>query len=423
MCYCVYEMTLVFGVKSSCVSIRVFDYVIERKPIRCELFMQKVIFSVEPVRYPLTGIGRYALELSKELPRVCEKGRLLFFDGYHISNEFVYNETEISVFSPCISRLKSLVKKSASISKFYFNLQRYRETKALEKYESCMVHGTNFVCPKFNGKKIVSFHDMSAYLAPHCQDKARLKILREECEKTVKSADALITISEASKHSIINYFNYSADRIFVTPLACNQDFYFHDDIVTSNRIQRLGLTPKKYTLFVGTIEPRKNVLTLIAAYKRLPKSLRDHVPLVICGHKGWKSEETFVEIDKGESEGWLHYLNYVDQFTLQSLYAGAKLFCFPSLYEGFGLPLLEAMAAKVPVISADNSSLPEVVGKAGILIPAKDVDCWTEKIYEVLESTILASDLANKGYKRSKLFSWERCAMETVKAYNAVEQF
>lgn len=386
--------------------------------------MQRVILSVEPVRYPLTGIGRYALELSRQLQYVYKKENLLFFDGREISDTFIFDENRnASSSNSKIEGLKSLVKKSSMLSEAYFIIRQIRESVILRRFKSGIVHATNFVCPRFVGKKIVTFHDMSAYITPECQEKVRLNILKKECEYTVRHADALITVSEASKQSIVDYFNYSAARVFVTPLACNSEFYSRNEKLSQDQLRLLGLQFKRYTLFVGTIEPRKNIITLIRAYRRLPKSLREYIPLVVCGHRGWKSDPIFIEIHRAISEGWLHYLNYVGQDTLLSLYTGARLFCFPSLYEGFGLPILEAMASKVPVISADNSSLPEVVGDAGILLPALDLDGWTENIRRVLESTSLSDELTAKGYLRSLQFSWEKCAVETAKVYNIVEQF
>ena len=385
--------------------------------------MQRVILSVEPVRYPLTGIGRYALELSRQLPKVYPKEYLQFFDGYRLSGSFTYEETKtVSKFNSQLSSLKSLAKKSSLISDIYFRVKQAREAKILRGLESSVVHATNFACPRFAGKKIVTVHDMSAYLMPECQEKVRLDILKRECEYTARNAEALITISKSSKEAIVNYFGYPADRVFVTPLACNDDFYVCNEGLSRQQLKPLGLIFKQYTLFVGTVEPRKNLTTLIYAYRKLPKVVRERIPLVICGHSGWKSDKIFQEIRKATSEGWLYYLNYVDQVTLLSLYAGASLFCFPSLYEGFGLPILEAMASKVPVISANNSSLPEVVGDAGVLVAAEDVDSWTESIRAVLESTTLANKLIYQGVVRSKQFSWERCALATLEAYKAVEE-
>lgn len=386
--------------------------------------MSRIILSVEPVRHPLTGIGRYALELGRELPRVCQKGRILYFNGRQITEDLVFNESNFFKEPiPQLKKLKALAKNISLISEIYFKIKRDREAEILRGHESDIVHATNFVCPRFAGKKIVSFHDMSAYITPDCQEKVRLRILKRDCEYTVKNADALITISKASKQSIMDHFGYPENRIFVTPLACNKDFSLHNEKVAREQLKEFRLDFKQYSLFVGTIEPRKNVITLIKAYGRLPSSLKNRIPLVICGHSGWKSEQIFNEIYKAVSEGWLRYLNYVDQTTLLSLYSGAKLFCFPSLYEGFGLPVLEAMSSGVPVISADNSSLPEVVGDAGILISALDVNSWTDMINTVLESVALSNELTTKGLSRAKQFSWERCALETLRVYDTVEQF
>lgn len=386
--------------------------------------MSKVILSVESVRYPLTGIGRYTMELGMELQKIYGHNDILFTDGRNVIDN--YNFCESSLYrrrNSKIDLLKKYIKKSYVLSNAYFEVKRYMESKALKGYESCILHATNFSCPKFHGKKIVTFHDMSPYITPNCQEEVRLNILKRECENTVRNADALITVSNSSKKDIVEYFGFSSERVFVTPLGCNSYFYSIDKQSVIERLNEIGINYKGYVLFVGTIEPRKNIKTLIKAYEKLNRSIKDHIPLVICGHRGWKSEEIFDEICRGSSEGWIYYLNFVDQKTLLSLYAGAKLFCFPSLYEGFGLPLLEAMASKVPVISSNNSSLPEVLGDAGILIEAEDVDAWATEISSVLESPSLINEMVNKGFSRAKDFSWRRCALDTINVYTAVEKF
>ncbi len=172
-----------------------------------------------------------------------------------------------------------------------------------------------------------------------------------------------------------------------------------------------------YTLFAGTIEPRKNLDVLLDAYGLLPLNLRQRWPLVMTGYQGWQSEKLHERIKAASREGWVRYLGYVPAEDLPLLYAGARLFAFPSLYEGFGLPILEAMASGVPVVCSKSSSLPEVAGDAAGMCEAMDVDSLSRLIATGLEDDIWRNSSIEKGLARAAGFSWQRCAEETVAVY------
>ncbi|HDV3496975.1 TPA: glycosyltransferase family 4 protein, partial [Escherichia coli] len=184
--------------------------------------------------------------------------------------------------------------------------------------------------------------------------------------------------------------------------------------------RKYNLSFKNYTLFIGSIEPRKNISTLLTAYNRLPLSLRQRVPLVISGFKGWNSDDLHKRFMKGEREGWLRYLGFTPYADLPALYAGATTFIFPSIYEGFGLPVLEAMASGTPVVCSNSSSLPEVVGDVALMCDALDVETLTTLIIKSLEDDPWRLWAGEHGIQRASQFSWERCASETITAYKQV---
>lgn len=384
--------------------------------------MSKVIFSVESVKNPLTGIGRCTLELSRALKDQINDGDLLFCDGSRILETFTFDDTQKvnTIAASCLATFKGWAKKSRFLSDFYFRQKARREAGILRGFEDHLFHATNFACPYFAGRKIVTFYDMSPFLFSDCQEATRVAILQKTCEDTIRRADALITISESAKREIVDYFNYDVNKIFVTPLACSNTFRVRKENEISSNLTSLGLEYKGYCLFVGTVEPRKNIDFLLRVYESLPLALRIRIPLVICGHRGWKSEGLHQKIENAVHQGWVKYLEYVSQPELLAIYAGAKVFLFPSRYEGFGLPILEAMASGVPVISSDTSSLPEVVGNAGILLSIQQESLWTDKIQEIFEDTSLESSLILRGQVQAKQFSWSRCAKETIKAYQSI---
>ncbi|KYP95475.1 mannosyltransferase, partial [Sodalis-like endosymbiont of Proechinophthirus fluctus] len=172
-----------------------------------------------------------------------------------------------------------------------------------------------------------------------------------------------------------------------------------------------------YTLFTGTIEPRKNLMVLFSAYEQLPLKLRQRYPLVISGYKGWGSGAEHQRLERGSREGWVSYLGYVAQEELPILFAAARLFVFPSLYEGFGLPVLEAMASGVPAVCSNVASLPEVANDAALTCDPRDVDALSEGIARGLQDDVWRVETIDAGLARAQMFSWQRCAQDTIKAY------
>jgi alpha-1,3-rhamnosyl/mannosyltransferase len=209
-------------------------------------------------------------------------------------------------------------------------------------------------------------------------------------------------------------------RISTTYLAADPRFKPAASEVLAPVLAGFGLTPGGYVLSVGTLEPRKNLTALFAAYAGLPAELRQRYPLAVAGMKGWGTEGLMRSAQDLIRRGELRLLNYVADDLIAPLYAGAAAFCYPSRYEGFGLPALEAMASGVPVITSNQTSLPEVVGDAGLMVDPDDIDGMREALRQLLEDRAFSEDLGQRGLRRSKLFSWERCADETFAVYQKV---
>jgi alpha-1,3-rhamnosyl/mannosyltransferase len=178
--------------------------------------------------------------------------------------------------------------------------------------------------------------------------------------------------------------------------------------------------PGAYTLFTGTVEPRKNIGTLLDAYSRLPAALRGRCPLVVCGYRGWQSDALHRRLEEAQAQGWVKYLGFVSNEMLPLLMAGARLFAYPSVYEGFGLPVLEAMASGVPVVCSNATTLPEVTGGAAAMHEPNDVDTLLVCLQQGLEDGTWRHEARERGLVRADQFSWERCASETMAVYKAV---
>ncbi|UUY09834.1 glycosyltransferase family 4 protein [Pseudomonas sp. J452] len=378
----------------------------------------RVILSVEPVRFPLTGIGRYTYELAQALqqnPQVDEL-RLFGMTGF-VPHLPMAGEQAMSS-----QRLKERIQKSRLASEVYRRLMPLIKRRALRHCESFIYHGTNFYLPPFPGRSIATFHDLSPFKWVDCAPPERIRFMQKELELTLRRANALITDSAFTRLELADYFGFPLDKIHAVPLASSAEFHPRNADTTRTTLNHYGLTHGGYSLYVGTIEPRKNLLNLLSAYERLPLSVRQRWPLVLSGFKGWRSDAIHTAIERASQQGWARYLGFVPANDLPSLFAGARLFCFPSLYEGFGLPVLEAMSSGVPVVCSNSSSLPEVAGKAALQGDPQDVEGLSSLLQQGLEDADWQAFARDEGLRHSQTFSWTRCAADTLAAYRYLEQ-
>ncbi|BBR59512.1 MULTISPECIES: glycosyltransferase family 4 protein [Enterobacteriaceae] len=377
----------------------------------------KVIFGTDAIKYPLTGIGRYAFELANCLSNSSEISKLLFLRGGSISEGIPVAKES----SPSTEGLKQYIKKSHFFSEAYRLTAPWLKTNALRKHKDFIYHGPNFYLPPKVARCAVTFHDLSVFTLPQCHPPERVRFMRKELLQTVKRASVFITDSDYTRRELIDYFNLSEQSVVTAKLACGDEFRPYSAAEISSVLLKHRLSYKGYTLFTGSIEPRKNIRTLLDAYERLPLPVRQKVPLVISGFKGWNSEDLHQRFDRGEREGWLRYLGFTPSSELPALFSGAISFLFPSLYEGFGLPVLEAMASGTPVVCSNSSSLPEVAGENALMCDAMDVETLTRLIHKSLEDTIWQQQASSNGLVHAKKFSWERCAADTITAYKQVK--
>jgi len=227
----------------------------------------------------------------------------------------------------------------------------------------------------------------------------------------------ILTISGYSKQDIVKQFRVAPDKVVVTHLAASPTFRTISVQEILKVKQRYGLD--SYILTVGTLEPRKNMIRLLQAFALLRQSGFSY-QLVHAGPRGWLFDDILAEVDRLQLQDSVRFLGRVSLEDLVGLYNAATVLVYPSLYEGFGLPVLEAMACGCPVVTSNTSSLPEVVGEAGIMVDPYDVQQLMDAIQKVLEDKALAQDMRQQGLERASLFSWQRCAQETLDAYHQV---
>lgn len=378
----------------------------------------KVIISSDSVKFPLTGIGRYTYELITAFKDLNSINDLKFLNGFSVVNELNYGH-EISSATSVNSLKSNIVSylRRGPAADIYRVLSPYLKSKALTPYEDHIFHGTNFYVPKFKGKSISTFHDLSPFIMPHCIEPKRRDFLQKQLSETVKNASFFITDTEYTKSEFVNYFGIPDSRVQAVHLACDDKFQVRSESQLSDILTRYDLKYQSFTLCVCTIEPRKNIEVLLDAYSQLPNKLKIKHPLVLVGHEGWCSEKIHEKLSCYQNEGWLKYLRFVHHDDLPLIYSAARLFVFPSLYEGFGLPVLEAMSSGVPVITSNASCLPEVAGEAALFFHPQDVKDLQFKLSEILEDDDTLLLYRQLGLSRSQQFSWQRCAQETLDVY------
>lgn len=261
---------------------------------------------------------------------------------------------------------------------------------------------------------IVTFLDMSFLKYPEYVDKLFLFYLKTLLPVIKRNAHAILTLSEFSKEGIVEFLRVSEKKVHVVRLACEERYKLINDKNHILRVRKKYGLSDPFVLNVGTLEPRKNITTLISAFGDLKRRNLIDGKLVLCGPKGWYYKKIFEKIGELKLEKEVIYLGYVLDEDMPYLYNAARMFVYPSYYEGFGLPVLEAMSCGCPVIASNTSALPELVGNAGVLIDPTRTDELKEAIVNLDNQDDLRNDFIQRGLEQAKLFSKEKMAIKTL---------
>ena len=378
----------------------------------------KVLVNATPLLTPRTGIGQYIHNLFSAIDRIGEVDLRMSY-GSRVVSGYSHAPKPGVTDAPWLRRLAlGTLPRPRAVKRFVEGLMfRYQTRHALR---DAIYHEPNYLPINFEGPLVLTVCDMSCFDHPETHPKERVKLFQQGLPPALERADHVLVISQDSKRALQRWFGVPDEKITVTYLAAAQTFRPIVQAELLEPLAALGLTPKGYVLTVGTLEPRKNLSTIFAAFAGLPKTLRQRFPLVVVGMKGWKYDELLGGARALADAGELRFLGYLEDSQMPALYAGAAAFCYPSRYEGFGLPALEAMAAGVPVLTSNATSLPEVVGAAGLMVDPDDVGGMRDSLLLLLENADLAARMAGLGLERAASFSWERCAQETVNVYQRV---
>lgn len=364
----------------------------------------KLILSVDALSPSLSGIGRYAWELVGRLPHADGVEQVRFYRA----GSWVKDPAD-------------LLKESVAKRRRRLRLPRLiRDWYWQDAFRGQVFHAPNYFLPPNVQNGVVTVHDLSVFKYPETHPIERVRHFEKSFRQTLDVASHLITDSIATRQEVIEYFGWPAERVTAVHLGVSTAFSPRSSAEIQPVLWRYGLETKGYTLCVSTIEPRKGIDNLLAAYSRIPDALRGLYPLVLVGGVGWRSEHLHLAIEAGQKAGWLRYLGFVPERDLPLLYAGARLFVYPSSYEGFGLPVVEAMASGVPVITSDRSCLPEVAGGAARLVDPDDAVGLSTVIESSLSDLNWQSVAISDGLRVAARYNWDDCISRTVEVYARV---
>jgi glycosyltransferase involved in cell wall biosynthesis len=349
---------------------------------------------------PLTGIGRYSVELARQFGRM---------DG--VSLEL------IKPFSGSIAGIDPSVRTRRILGRrlpAYMLAAPAQIAAVAHRDRLDVIHDPFGVSPFFLPRwlapfgRVLTLHDVIPFIYPETHARLTNLLFRRYIPRSLRFVDRITTVSESSRRDIIRILRFPAERVHAIPIGVAPHFAPAGAEACQRIRERYGL-PADYVLTVGSLNPRKNLETLFAAYQQLRQRGLPH-RLVVVGPTDWKSAGIFQRLRALGIEQDVLLTGFVTDEDLPALYSGASVFAFPSLYEGFGLPPLEAMACGTPVVTSNRSSLPEVVGDAGLLVEPFDVEALASAIDRLLTDPELSAGLIQRGLIRAASFSWTRTA-------------
>lgn len=364
----------------------------------------RVTLSVEALTPHLTGIGRYTLELVRRLGADEAIRNMRFLRGV-----------------TWIDDPEELVRGEMSPKRHSIRPPHWMRKKLMAReVRKSLFHGPNFFLPPFVDGGIITVHDLSVFHFPETHPIERLRHFEQEFNSSLDRAAHVITDSQTVRQELIAFAGIRPEQVTAIPLGVSPVFGLQTSAQIRPILASNHLVESSYALCVSTIEPRKKIAELLKAWELVPREITRQTPLVIAGAGGWLNDEIKAGMTRGIDEGWVRYLGYVHEADLPSLYAGAALFIYPSSYEGFGLPPIEAMASGVPTIVSDRSCLPEVTQGAAMTINPDDVESFAAALERGLTDQQWRTQAREAGLLVAASYTWDKCATQTREIYQRI---
>ncbi len=369
----------------------------------------RIALDAIPLVAAKTGVGHYTDALAEWLARTHAEHQ------YNLLSPFDFNLDNRNGNAP-----KNLNKQFIPVRSLFRKWWLVGLPALLRIYHVDIFHGTNYCVPVFAPcPTVVTIHDLSLFTQSHTHEAENVKRGKRRMPLMARRASMIIAPSEWTKREIVERLRISPEKIRVIYEAARPTMKTASAELCRSVLDKHQLR-RPFLLYVGTIEPRKNLPALIRAYDELLRTTPHRPQLALCGGRGWLCDEVFKLVEELKLQDQVRFTGYVEDADLPALYSAAEAFIYPSLYEGFGLPPLEAMACGAPVITSNVSSLPEVVGEAGLTHDPNDHRALTRMIAKLLGDEATRQHFRQEGLKQAARFSWERAARETQFVYDEI---
>lgn len=354
----------------------------------------------------LTGAGNYVFQLISALNRIDTANRYLVFTSTRQAEALGVEREGFRVLRHDFrARGTRLVWEQLGLPTL------------VRRHRLDVLHSPHYTMPlRHSARSVVTFHDLTFVLYPELHQVVKRFFFPAMMRWSARHARRIIAVSESTRQDLVRTLGVSPERVTTVLSAADADYRPATAAQVAEVCTRYGLRSGEYLLYVGVLEPRKGIDRLVEAFGRISPGA-DGLKLVIAGKRGWMYDQIFTQVAALGLEDRVTFPGYVPRADLPPLYSGARAFVYPSRYEGFGLPVLEAMSCGTPVVTTNVSSMPEVAGDGALLVDPDDVPALAAALARVVHDTRLREQLSGRGRTRAASFSWERCARETIRVY------
>lgn len=358
----------------------------------------------------MTGIGWLAHNVVSAMIRVRPQNEYTL-DFFLLSKQIKKNKKIIKKYRLAGFAIDGCNWFNYTLYKIIWPFIPIRYSSFFRRREDITMFFNYYIPPGVNGKKITMIHDMTYKVFPETLNKKTLYMLNMNMKKSCKRADKIITISEFSKREIVKYMGVDENIIEVMPIGIEHNLFktYEDKQQIQKVLKKYGIM-EEYFLYLGTLEPRKNIERMLQAYLKLKKENDNCPKFVISGRKGWMYDSIYGFVKQNNMEDSIIFTGYVEEYEVPLLMNGAIAFLFVSLYEGFGMPLLEAMACGTAVITSNVSSMPEVVGDSAIMVNPYSIEEIFAAMKVLCQNKIYRNKYVERGIKRANEFTWDKSA-------------